>query len=466
MRHYLGLSEFYYRQRGGQQSPVHYEPEKLINAHVLMCGMSGTGKSWQSKRFLASAVADGLEVDVFDVHDELDGLPGSVAVKYSQATGYGYNPMELDTDPHTGGVNRQVDWLVKLIKDVTPQLGVKQEAVIRNLLHDTYLMAGIYADNPRSWVRDRITEQQRREIMEARQWSALRQYYPTLDDLMSYGKRKLVALTLGGDNKSITALEALMKHFKRLNTLQGKYAKSHDDAEIEKLQKATEAAKEHCNGTYRDFIEAMKSGRELDDVLKYDSVEVLTSAMQRLDVLNAAGIFRANPPPFGKAKARVHQIKSLSTEQQVLFVKLRLQAIFERWKGVGATRSGTEVRHIIFLDEGHKFFSKEPDDIVNVIAKEARKFGIGLWCASQSPTSFPEDFRTNAGAVVLLGIDSSYWADTQRKMRITEDQLKFTKPKEVISVKLKKEGMADPPFGNIIVPNPASEAGKLAAKNG
>ena len=466
MKHYLGLSEYYYRQKGGQQSPVYYEPERLINAHLILCGMSGTGKSYQSLRLLESAANAGLEVDVFDVHDELDRLSGAKAVKYSQATGYGYNPLEVDTDPHTGGVNRQVDWLVRLIREVTPQLGVKQEGVIRNLLHDTYLMAGIYADNPRSWVRDRITEKQRREIIEARQWGQLRQFYPTLDDLMSYGKRKLVGLTLGGDNKSITALEGLMKHFKRLNTLQGKYAKAHADEELEKLEKAITAAKEHCNGTYRDFIEAMKTGRELDDVLKYDSVEVLTSAMQRLDVLNAAGIFRANPPPFGNAAVRVHQIKSLSTEQQVLFVKLRLQAIFERWKGAGATRSGTEVRHVIFLDEGHKFFSKEPDDIVNVIAKEARKFGIGLWCASQSPTSFPEDFRTNAGAIMLLGIDSSYWQDTQRKMRITEQQLQFTKPKEVISVKLKKEGMADPPFGNIIVPNPATDAGKLAAKAG
>ena len=461
MRHYLGLSEYYYRQKG-QQNPVYYEPERLINAHLLMCGMSGTGKSFQSKRFLDSAADAGIEVDVFDVHDELDGIKGACAVKYSQATGYGYNPLELDTDPHTGGVNRQVAWLVSLIKEVTPQLGVKQEAVIRNLLLDTYMRSGIFADNSRSWVRERITENQWREMRKAQQWGQLRQFYPTLDDLMDYGKRKLIGLTVGGDNKSVTALEGLIKQFKRLNALQGKFAKAQGDDELEKVQKGIATAKEHCQGTYRDFIDAMQTGRELDDVLKYDSVEVLTSAMQRLEVLNAAGIFRANPPPFGKAKVRVHQIKSLSKEQQVLFVKLRLQAIFERWKGVGATRSGTELRHVIFLDEGHKFFSKEADDIVNIIAKESRKFGIGLWCASQSPTAFPEDFRTNAGAVVLLGIDSSYWADTQRKMRITEEQLKFTKPKEVISVKLKKEGMADPPFGNIIVPNPASEAGRLA----
>jgi DNA helicase HerA-like ATPase len=62
-----------------------------------------------------------------------------------------------------------------------------------------------------------------------------------------------------------------------------------------------------------------------------------------------------------------------------------------------STRSGTELRHVIFLDEAHKFFSKDDDDIINVMVREARKFGIGLWCASQNPTDFPDSFLTNVG---------------------------------------------------------------------
>nr|WP_211119504.1 helicase HerA-like domain-containing protein [Thiothrix fructosivorans] len=62
-----------------------------------------------------------------------------------------------------------------------------------------------------------------------------------------------------------------------------------------------------------------------------------------------------------------------------------------------STRSGTELRHVIFLDEAHKFFSKDNDDIINVMAREARKFGIELWCASQNPTDFPDSFLTNVG---------------------------------------------------------------------
>jgi hypothetical protein len=85
--------------------------------------VSGTGKSYQSLRLLASAVQVGIEVDVFDVHDELERIPGAVACRYSQATGYGYNPLELDTDPHTGGVNRQTEYLLGLVREASRNWG-------------------------------------------------------------------------------------------------------------------------------------------------------------------------------------------------------------------------------------------------------------------------------------------------------------------------------------------------------
>ncbi|WP_287602481.1 helicase HerA-like domain-containing protein [Thiothrix sp.] len=457
MKHYLGLSEYHLRQKH-QDYPVHYEPERLINAHLLVCGMSGTGKSFQSKQLLGSAARAGLQVDVFDVHDELEGIAGATACRYSQATGYGYNPLELDTDIHTGGVNRQTEYLLGLIREASPQLGIKQAMVLRNLIVDTYQQARIYPDNPASWQRDNITDALRQQLRKARDWAALNAYYPTLDDLKDYGRRKLTALTIGGDNPCISALEQLTHHYKRLNSLQGKYAKASSDTDLDKLNKQIATSKDHCTSSYAAFIEAMHRGRELDDILKYDSADTLASVLQRLELLNAAGIFRANPPPFGDSNARVHQIKSLTDEQQILFVKLRLRAIFERHKREGATRSGTQVRHIIFLDEAHKFFSKDSSDIINVIAREARKFGIGLWCASQSPTDFPDSFLTNVGATLILGLHPTHWQMATTKLRLGKDTLKYIKAKQVIAVQLRKEGMAEPPFGNVVVDNTYSNS--------
>lgn len=464
IKHYFGLSEYLYRQKG-QPVPVYYEPELLINPHLLACGMSGTGKSFQTVRLLNSGARAGAEIDIFDVHEELHEVQGCVAVKYSQATGYGYNPLVLDTDIHAGGVDVQINFIVKLVKDATPQFGAKQESALRYLLLDVYAASGIRQKDSFTWKRKQITEAEREAMIEARNYAGLRDYYPTLADLTSYAKRKIISLTIGGDNKAITAFEHLRKIKGKLSQLQGKYAKATGDDEIKKVEAQVQEQKQKSIEAYTEFVEAMKTGREMDDVLKYDSLDVLTSVLQRLDILlMSGGIFKSNPPPFRGAKVRCHQIKSISTPQQVMFVKLRLREIFEKLKHMGPTASGTEVRHIAFLDEAHKYFTNDPDDIVNVISKEGRKFGLALWCASQEPTAFPESFLTNTGAKILLGIDSSFWKRTTAMMRITEEQLKFIKAKAVISVKMQKDGLSDPPFSNVIVPNPGSEMGREAAR--
>lgn len=464
MKHYFGLSEYHLRQKN-QEVPVFYEPEKLINGHLLLCGMSGTGKSYQSVRLLRSAARAGIGIDVFDVHEELDSIPGCVSAKYSQATGYGYNPLVLDTDPHSGGVNKQADFIVGLIRQVTTQFGSKQEAALRNLIIDTYMSRGIFADNHRSWQRQCITEKERETLIAERRYTDLRNYYPTLTDLLDYAEKKVLVMMFGSDNKAMAALESLCKQNARLQSLNMRFKKATSDEEMEKLSGQIAVAEDKCISLYTDAIKA-KPNREPKDLIKYDSRDVLISVIQRLQILASAGIFRANAPDFGDANVRVHQIKSLSDEQQVLFTKLRLREIFEECKKLGPTATGTELRRIVFLDEAPKYFTEDKEDIINVVARESRKFGIGLWCAAQQPTSFPESFITNCGAKILLGIDSSYWKGSISKLRITEEGLKFIKPKEVISVKLQKEGQADPLFSNVAVPNPDFETGRRAGAFG
>ena len=462
MKHFLGLNEFMLRQKKVEE-PVFYDPSELINQHIALIGMSGTGKTHQTLQLLNSAAAAGVTVDVMDVHEELDCVAGARAVKYSQATGYGYNPLVLDTDPHTGGVNRQADFIVGLIKQVTTQFGSKQEAALRNLIIDCYASRGIWPDNPRSWARKQITEDERRALIDARRWTELRDYYPTLADLLEYAERKVLVMAFGSDNKVMAALEVLCKQNTKLKNLAYKLNRTASlEEEKEKLQGQIEGQVDRC---IEAFTQAIKSGptREPADIIKYDSKDVLISVVQRLQILGAAGIFNAKAPPFGHAAVRIHQIKSLSDAQQQLFVKLRLRDIFEKCKAQGPTATGTELRHVVFLDEAPKFFTEDDDDIINVVARESRKFGLGLWCAAQEPTAFPQSFITNCGAKILLGIDSAFWKGAQTKFRITEDGLKYIKAKEVMAVKLHIAGRSDPPFINVVVPNPGTHYGRLAA---
>ena len=58
MRHYFGLNEYQLRQQKKEEA-VFYDPERLINAHLVLCGMSGTGKTHQSVLLMNAAAATG-----------------------------------------------------------------------------------------------------------------------------------------------------------------------------------------------------------------------------------------------------------------------------------------------------------------------------------------------------------------------------------------------------------------------
>ena len=80
---------------------------------------------------------------------------------------------------------------------------------------------------------------------------------------------------------------------------------------------------------------------------------------------------------------------------------------------------------IIILDEAHQFINEDPSNPINMIMKEARKFGLGMWAASQSPTHFSDDFISNVSAKIILGIDQTFWDSSVRKLKVTLDALQW-----------------------------------------
>jgi len=246
----------------------------------------------------------------------------------------------------------------------------------------------------------------------------------------------------------VLALEKVNHLANQLNKALQNHKKSTQDEHIEKTEKALESAKGKVKDEFAAFIDQIESGREISDVLKYNSKDVLQSVLERLNILNAADIFRPNPPPFGNTNGRCHQIKHLSDDEQAMFVAMRLETIFRQCRDSGVK---PDLQHIVFLDEAHKFITEERANIINIIAKEGRKFGLGLWCASQSPTHFSEDFLTNCGTTILLGLHSSYWEMACRKLRIEPTVLKFIRPQQAAAIKLQLKGSMESKFQNAII---------------
>lgn len=454
MKIFLGYND-YKRKKEGIDIPVVWNSDELINPHIILCAKSGMGKSYQLMRFIREALATaGEEFERYhnlDVHGDLI-VEGESRVEFSRETRYGYNPLVLDPSRKSGGVERQIGFILQTINQTSRKIMDKQEACLRNVLTDVYASFGIYESEPDTWLREEITERERNARWKAEWKELVARYYPTLDDAIAFAERKLKAM-YGGLNandlgsRAVNALEEMNRAAMNMNRLASAKDRKIDLEDREKAQKNLEVAKAKYLERVTEYVGTIETGREYDDLIKYDSKDVLKSVIDRLKNFRAIGIFNANPPPFDQAaKVWSYDLTNLDEEEKYIFAKIRAQYIMRKRKLAGAT---PHVKEIIGADEAHNLFDDDPDSIYNKIAKEARKFGLGLWAVSQAPSDFPQGVITTVATKILLGIDSSFWAASCKKLNIEEKVLKYITPQKTIAVYMDNKGSTNSKFDQV-----------------
>lgn len=442
MKHPLGLDDDAWRLRQEPQLCV-WDSNDLINGHTLVAGMTGTGKSHNIKRFLVSGAKAGVEIDIFDVHEELDDIPGCVAQKFSQKTLLGFNPLVPNLDEHSGGLRVQADHFVDIINRTGRDLGNRQSAALKNLIRDTYFLRGMYPDSPRSWVKHEITEDQYDELVRRRQWGDLKHYYPTIRDLISLAQRKLKAMSTGGDNAAVSALERVEQTASHMRSVLAKSKPGLTTEEAKKLQDQLDRDKEEAIERYANYINSITTGREFQEHQNYTNAEVLQSLLERLYEMADSGIFLSNPPKWQGSNVRTYQIGSLKDDKRRMLFELRAMQILRTCMDQGKT---DEVRHILCADEAHLYHDEDDNAPLNRIAKEGRKFGLMLLLGSQSPTHFTEDFLTSCGTIILLGIHSNFWPMATSKLRCDKKILESVSPHNTMAIKMQRIRQANAKF--------------------
>lgn len=408
-----------------QEVPVSLDFNNLLNAHMLVMGKTGVGKT----TFLRSLInkiqlaTPNTRIHIMDVHGDIEPT-GACSVRFSESTEFGLNPFIVSSDPHFGGVRKRIEDFIYTVNASQP-IGSRQEAVMRHLIADLYAANGFYSDNYKSWViNDGISRKYPKK-------------YPTIDDACRYANAKLKHLIIGGNTKSGQALDELNKVTNKLLRLSKQQINSdikcQDEETLEKIMSLRLDAKKH----YNEYIETLETGRELDDFIRYESKDLLKSIVHRFENMKGSGVFKNSPPPFNNNCPVWHyNITALREHEKRLFVEFRLQEIFSAVLEKGPLPSGKNqlLREILVIDEAHLFFRDR--NIFDTIAKEGRKFGLGLICASQSPTHFSEDFFSNVATKVLLGVDQMYWDNLVRKMKIDQKLIQYIRPFHVIGVQV------------------------------
>lgn len=490
------------------KQPIILDTLKAINPHLQVTGITGTGKTYTLQELVTSFVESAAQlhrpvrVHVFDPHGDIE-LAYASTVKFSEATGYGYNPLEINPDPDYGGVRRAIQKFIAAIKK-QKALGTKQEAVMRYLLEDLYAAHGFKADDPRTWRPD--DQRMIRAIMQGREqrvyldvayeqrehfktlcrgipreacgfddfdknpelhakrcWWVHKDYYdgeflmweprnlfktvPTLDDVVRYTERKLKAQFCGTNSAAMARLkdvnQAARAYHRRVAELSKRDA-ALDDGEKQTLLEALDKAKDKANGAYASYLDAIVTGRELDDMIRYNSTDVLTSVYERFQNLRAIGIYNPVPPPFEPQKPIwQYQIKPLEIPVQAMFVDLVCARIFERAMQRGVQ---PDVVELLVIDEGKRFIGESNDDILCKISNEARKFGLGLWVMSQTPGHFPDDFIKATGTILVLGLAKGDTNMAARKLGVDESVLHSIVPQKTALVKVQAKGVLSSDF--------------------
>lgn len=478
----FGLDAHKWRLR--ESESVLWREDRVVNPHMLIVGMTGAGKTHNLRKIVEQmqATADEpLRIHVFDVHGDIE-IDGASTVLFSEQTSSGLNPLTINPDPHYGGVRKRVQSFIATLNRARA-LGTKQETVIRYLLTDLYASHGFQAGDPSTWhvepASDASALVDGRLYLEIPYWDkgdarllgvnwdaakkawwvrpesyqgGLTRWPPkqsgrrqlTMNDLLNYARTVQRRVFLGANQQAVISLEAFHRvarnYHKKLTVMlkhaEGRAISPLDAAPIDpEARGELDAAAERAIGAYTDYIKSVKTGAEMDAHMRYDSADVLKSVVDRLENLNSIGIFRSQTPPFDPdASVWRYHLKALSMEERKLFVLFRLEELFLK-----ALQRGQQsrVREVVILDEAHAFCDDDEDNIINTIAREARKFGLALVAASQAPNHFTDDFLTCVGTKMVLAIDEMWWDGAVRKLRLPLAGLEWIKPRQNCAIQIK-----------------------------
>lgn len=471
MRIVLGLDS----KKMRNDPEIYWDTKALINGHMLIVGKSGTGKTFTIRKILNGIYQylqeENLQIEkynrtasenqqkplkkvrvhILDVHgdididsedksillrspeyqnatddnrakmlEELDAKRKVSTVKFSEQTSYGFNPLLINKNLDFGGVRKRIQSFISSLNRTGFRLGGNQESTLRNLLIDLYEANGIFEKDPHTW-----------------DVAARGKRMPTIEDLSRFTQNKMRTMYLGANSNCTSALIKVNKEQAKLKRLQRKMGKV-SGSEVEELEEKIAKSKEDLVAAFTDYVGSIETGKELEDALKYDSFDTMKSLANKIENLNNIGIFKNERPPFERDKdIWRYDIKSLDNEEKALFVSFLCEQIFYR-RLQGGERD--DVEEIIVLDESHLFVNDDPKNPINMIAKEARKFGLALFAASQSPTHFSEDFLSNVSTKIILGIDTIYWTGSINRLKLTEEALKWIIFHKRILIQLNTKG--------------------------
>jgi DNA helicase HerA-like ATPase len=397
-----------------------WDPSGAISAHAVIVGSSGTGKTYRLRYLIKELIGAtrNVNIHILDVHGDIAPMARNRVV-FSEATEYGLNPLEIEMDPEFGGIRKRINSFISTLNRTTHKLGARQEAVLRALLTELYEINGYDQKDPKTW-NPKTNPHASGHSLETGQ-------HPGITQLKVLTEWRTKNLIVGAGSEAIKALNEVNKAQKKVRKMRKKADEGDEPALL--------LAKTNLKEMMCAYVDALETGFELDEVLNFENLETLKAVMERVRALDSAGIFKDRPPRFSSSDPlRVYDIKALQEDEQKMFAEILMERLFMEAKARGP-RSTPDT--FIIIDEAHLFLSPEREHVINRMAREIRKFGVGMLICSQNFDHFPEDIIANSAMTLILGMHDMHHDKAARKLGINREKLKFIKPQQTALVQVR-----------------------------
>lgn len=439
-RNSVSLDSFVPVQIGlsSRAAPVHLDLAKMSNPHMLVSGMSGSGKSHLIRNIISRLTNRGITTHIVELHPDMSyqdfvsaGCEGHVSPEDFNYLNFDYvdgdasvNIMQFNPSPESGGVYMAIQDVLDVARLFNPSLGSRQVTYLQKLLEYTYSRKGIDHNHPSTWVQP---EEPRNPTG----------HHPNLHDLMDslIEIRRSVSSGLGSD--VFNEVHRLRKKCAKLkSSLENGVLNQDEELEQrEEMEKQFDVLKVSVVDILRSEVFDQK---EHDPFYKGWKVDTLDSLADTVRSMIESSLFtRGVDEPAvvkgpKKGKINVYRLSNLSYVHQKTMIHVLLTRIYNASMRMCKKLNPETPDTYLVLDEGRyaKEAAKSPMSPLNVIMGGARKFGLGAIIGVQGPEQISNDMAQNFATKFILACAEAGYADAKKYFNLPPTRMKKITPKQ------------------------------------